>query len=380
MNGHLDPKVLARFASGAVTGRELLAIDDHLAECEACRTAAASPESISALRAKVSDVLRGAHATYADLEAAVDGKLTAEQRIDLDHHLSLCAACASELEDLRGFRREMLPRRMPAALWRAAAAAIIMALVGAVVAFWPAHPAGVPQENATKNPAPVRVEGVDRTARELTATAPPDLPIQPQLRAVFDHLQSGEIPAAALLAALNPPAGQQRKGDVAADPVELLGPVGIVIAEPRPLFRWKAAGGGPFRVEVYDEDFVLVSASGEVDGEEWRAGHALPRGKILSWQLVGGAPERQVHPASPAPAARFYVIPEPAQSEIDAARHAGRTLDVAILYAREGMSAEAAETFEALAKTSPEREALLEAAKVMRSGAHLPPIRTKAAQ
>lgn len=111
---HLTQKQVEDFSLHQLSTAELLAVSDHLGECEICR-------------GRVEDVLSGdvaflalhedafsengfesAHLTPAQTADYVDQNLAGEA-LQVDDHLSGCDQCAFAVADLRAFRNEIAP-------------------------------------------------------------------------------------------------------------------------------------------------------------------------------------------------------------------------------------------------------------------------------
>lgn len=137
----------------------------------------------------------------------------------------------------------------------------------------------------------------------------------------------------------------------------LSSPVGAVVESPRPRFTWQPVGGATrYVVEVYDQSFSKVAASGDLTQTEWAPPNDLRRGAIYSWEVTaythGGASRA---PAPPAPEARFKVLDEIHARELARAKREapGSHLALGVLYARAGLLDEAAHEFEILVAANP---------------------------
>jgi anti-sigma factor RsiW len=161
---HLSKAEIEKYRRGAATPAELLAFDDHLATCAACRTRAATEAKTDAQSSLLAADYRAAasaefeHPDYEELAAYVDGGLSGVDKELMQSHLSACAACAREERDLRGFKSTIAPslnkNYAPKATegplgarvrewlhtfntkpnaWQAALAAAVLLLVGAAV-------------------------------------------------------------------------------------------------------------------------------------------------------------------------------------------------------------------------------------------------------
>ena len=117
MSQHLTGETMARYRQKSLAPQELLAADDHLAECAACREsllgAAALQDAFTALR---TDLLTSSadipeHLSYDTLVAYVEATgygvangMDAIDREIVESHLELCSSCASEVRELRAFQ------------------------------------------------------------------------------------------------------------------------------------------------------------------------------------------------------------------------------------------------------------------------------------
>jgi hypothetical protein len=131
--------------------------------------------------------------------------------------------------------------------------------------------------------------------------------------------------------------------------------MGTTVLSDQPGFRWRpAAGATRYVTAVFDEDFRKVAESPALTAVEWQPQAALPRGRILNWQVtatVNGSPVRAPQP--PAPEARFEVVASETAAAIDAARreHPGNHLLLAVLLAKAGAVDEAMTELDALSAT-----------------------------
>jgi anti-sigma factor RsiW len=348
---HPSNEQLERHRRGDLPPEELLAVDDHVIACTACRSGA----SASAASAKALDALAGgAHLTYEELEAYVDGRAGETERLAIERHTAACAACRAELTDLATFRTETAFRAdagpgLSSSRFRLAIAAAVAAAFLGVAAYVVSttrqtddRPPAVAVDPGTPSVTPSPVP------HPVDPAPPAPVPLAAPLQDVFDALRAGRLPAATLMAQLRPPAGQHREVVTPAGSAELLAPRGVVLEDSRPRFAWTPAGE-PLVVEVFDPSFTLVAQSEPRTEPHWTPGKPLPRGTILTWQLTTTGEERRIFPRAPAAPARFTIISVAAAEAIAKARREGQTLQLALLYAREGMHAEAARTFEELA-------------------------------
>lgn len=354
---HPRPAQLHSYRRRALSARELLEIDDHLAGCGECRRAlAADAGSATALR-RTSEAVRGEHLPYEWLERSVDGKLTPDEQAALDEHVALCEDCASELQDLGVFRRGEERQRFR--WWPALAAAAAIILVTIVVLMTrqravapvvnPVPTASMP----APSPAPPAPAVTD------TAAAPQADPLEslsPSLQRVARQLESGALTSAALLASLEPQPERQR-GASAAVPVRVEAPVGVVVETDRPSFRWeRREDHHEVTVQIYDHDYALVAESPRLKGNTWRVSHPLPRGATYRWQLRIhlGDDQQATAPSPPEPPALFHILGSEPFAQLMTARNHGSELEAGLIAIREGLVAEGAQSLARYASEHPD--------------------------
>ena len=135
-------------------------------------------------------------------------------------------------------------------------------------------------------------------------------------------------------------------------------PVGKVSLRDRPTFAWtKLSEADGYVVEVYDEQFNLVTKSEELKASQWLMPRPLARGRLYAWQVRALKEGREfVAPTPPAPQAKFKVLGQAQADEIARARRAyGQShLTLGLLYAQAGLLDEAAQELRALQKANPD--------------------------
>lgn len=342
---HPGEAALRAYREGALAPDELLAVDDHLALCAACR---ATGGAAAAVR-RFAEGLGGAHLAYEAMERHVDGRSSPEEQAATAAHIDFCEACRAELDDLARFRTV---QRRGTGRWgslaaAAAAAAALAAGIAGIVALRDPHP--------VRTPVPPVSPRVAVTPVRPPAVADPFQLLDPSLRQAASALESGTLVSAGLLESLRDPPGQQRAGDGPEDRLpRLLEPVGAVVESDRPVFRW--SGTATVRVQVFDREYRLVAESPALREASWRVPSRLRRGALYRWQLAvrndGG--EESIAPAPPAAAARFRVLDERASAALAAARDSGSTLEAGLICIREGLVAEGARELARYAEEHPE--------------------------
>jgi hypothetical protein len=107
---HLTPETIERYHQRRLTPEELLALDDHVSECEACRFQLAKVEEkqevFSFLRADLqAEAETGPTClSYEQLVAYVDHTMGEVDREIAESHLEICVQCEQEVSDLRAFK------------------------------------------------------------------------------------------------------------------------------------------------------------------------------------------------------------------------------------------------------------------------------------
>src|SRR4051812_19970293 len=99
---HLTEEQFAGYRSRTLAAVDLLQVDEHLSGCSNCRDRLADAAgAVSAIRDLQARLLR--HLEYDEVVAAAEGNPGAEAV----RHLAGCELCRAEVDDLRGFRREL---------------------------------------------------------------------------------------------------------------------------------------------------------------------------------------------------------------------------------------------------------------------------------
>ena len=174
---HLSIDQLRAYVRGALHPTTLVATDDHLEMCAACRAALAreSDASFGAEafgRALAAPEARpeSPHAAFEHLRGAVDGTLSSTDRQWVEAHVRLCAMCADELQDLERFAT-VLPVR-PAAAQGLPDVPVVPAVPAAPHAWRPA-----PDALPAPRPRLPRLDAPDEPPVRYGQTAPARLPL-----------------------------------------------------------------------------------------------------------------------------------------------------------------------------------------------------------
>ena len=112
MTKHLSVKQVEDYQQRQLPPEDLLAADDHLAECSECRNVVRSPMNTAAVTVYAdlaSEISVAEHPSFEQKAAYVEGLLTGDARRMIEDHLASCAQCAPQVADLRTFRNQIAP-------------------------------------------------------------------------------------------------------------------------------------------------------------------------------------------------------------------------------------------------------------------------------
>lgn len=364
-----------------------------------------------------------AHLTAEQTAAYVEGTLSGERLQTASDHLSSCEHCSFSVEDLRAFRDEVVPslahEYQPAAVpsspvvtspnegrWRrafaslpalfrvspvpafgAALAVILLAVFGWLI--WRTTRPGEPRQEVVVTPStqatPVVVVPTP-TQPEPSPTQPETAPAVAQLndgggRLTLDRegtlsgadalppayremlkeaLAGRRLERSSQLKGLARPGSSLMGSETEGGEFSVLDPVGSVLLNDRPTFRWSALDGATaYVVEVYDDGFNLVATSPQLNTRSWAAPQTLPRGKVYSWQVKAVKDgEETKAPRPPAPQARFRVLDRAKADELVRAKRAypSSHLTLGLLYAEAGLLKEAEQELRLLQRANPDSE------------------------
>jgi hypothetical protein len=344
---HLTEEQFAHYQARTMAPAELLAVDDHVANCGDCRgrlyRAAQADTLLRQLKADLAE-----HLEYDQVAACANGIFPPE----VAQHLKECERCRAEVDDLTQFRAELeatprAPIRMPVRRvpWRLAAAAAVVLAAGLTVWY-----------GRQTTPRPVTVAVVPQQPAEAALS-----PEQNQLLQLA--LTSHKLERAPILGRLITRRGVLLGPPPDAKGFELTGPMGTAVVTDRPTFEWRPAEGATkYVVAIFDENFEKVMESGVIVGSEWRPERALARGRIYNWQVSATIGGKTVHaPTPPAPEARFQVVAQEMADGIESARreHPENHTLLAALYAQAGAVEDAGKELDRLAASDPTAAATL---------------------
>jgi hypothetical protein len=345
---HLVEKVIERYRQRQLEPSELLALDEHLMGCAACRrqmrAALILPAVPSRLQAEFASMARDEndHLPENQLRAYLAEKLDAVDRELAESHLESCPSCQSQVRELQ-LAMSIVDKPIPAPAnhtsgkrfrnylpgwirefggggnWnltlRFAGAMALLALLVWGVMRWRSSTtekrqefAGGPSptaslDNKLPEPSPQSqpLFAINDGGRQITADARGNLTGVESLSAeeqqtIKNSLLSGQIETPSTLAELKGKAGSTMGGPNsnpaqvwAASNSTLLAPFAEVIAEDRPQFKWKPLEGAGSYVVIINEpaaNYREVAVSPVLTATRWTPPRALPRGRLFIWQVT----------------------------------------------------------------------------------------------
>jgi len=405
---HLTQKQIEDYSRNRLPAAELLATSDHLDQCDACRARVEAglnvDEAFFALREETIEGNASAHLTSEQTAEYVDKNLSGEALQVVTDHLSTCNECAFAVDDLRAFRNQIarsLDREYgptvvapPAGRsWRerfvslfrvspvpvfAALAIVVLSLIawgvwratkkddGVLVLIYPPQPSPSVAPSVEVQPKPVPVvaqlndgDGEVSVDQNGKVSGADNLPPSYQ-ELVKRALTSQQIVRSSQLQGLTRPPSALMGGNDQAREFSVLEPAGVVLLSDRPTFRWsRFEGASGYVVEVYDEQFKLVTSSPQVTTASWTATQSLPRGHVYSWQVKATKDGQEITvPRPPAPQAKFRLLDQAKANELARAKRAygSSHLTLGMLYAEAGLLREAEQEFRLLQKANPQSE------------------------
>jgi hypothetical protein len=306
------------------------------------------------------------HPSGEELAAFVDGTLNEIDRELVRSHEEECPACADDIAELRSFRASWArsdrrpsrrwPERLP--LWIAALGGSAAAAVLAWIIVRPSSNTDTPPSSG---PTEAQVVLSD-VSGAITLDSHGHWSGRPALSNASDELirrvlvsHKLEIPADVLRL---PGVRGTLRGATPEGPVPRLAyPVGVVIKDDHPVFRWQPIPrASRYEVTLAIDGEGRPVESGSVLTTEWTPARALKRGQSYVWQLTVYTPSGSTTaPQPPEPEARFTVLDRQTVESLDEARDktSGSHLVMGILYAQAGLLDDAESELKALAALNP---------------------------
>lgn len=265
------------------------------------------------------------------VEKYLTGQLEPSERDDFEVHILECRKCLVLLETCEAARsdlaaradtiRQMPAEPVPALKWGwfttpriaslagLAAVLVVGVFVVARKGVIPVHPSGPNQVQS-----PVGGSPASSNLAEFPEVAALSSDERQKIAAAVKNRRITYPPDIAELAGTR---GVLRSESTQSDRFAVLYPVGEVVADPRPLFRWQALpGAAKYSVAVYDAKLNLLEKSPALRGTQWQANRPLSPGQIFRWQVTATASDGKsvIAPGPSNPEAKFRVL-EPSKAD-----------------------------------------------------------------
>jgi len=408
MPDHLSEEQIRRYRKRENPPEELLRVDDHISQCAPCRELLSSASELrAALQSGETLSLRGQlrqsnsarsepadkgghlnemsravhnsapeseHLSYEQLETYVDGKMPRADRDVAEAHLESCRPCSEDVRDLNTFRVEFegsrerrkigwwahiaSPRLAPRSAAFALAMAVVIVLVVAVGRRRLAPAPAIPDTGvANSDGAQPSLTGRGNSNSTPVLLGLAELPPADRI-AVVQAAGQERIKSPDVLAGLQDPRETLLSESAEIPSFEVLQPLGEVVLDARPVFRWQpSAGADSYSVTIFDAKLNPVQTSATLRVTQWMAARALKRGQLYLWQVTAKlrTGESVSSPAPPNPEARFLVLAQEKADKFLQFRtvHPEAHLTLGILYAQAGVLGEAKKELEQLSHGDP---------------------------
>lgn len=363
MSEHLSKRIVELYHKNALEPGEWLAIDDHLASCEDCRIR---------LRDTVS-----ARETLLALQASMYSKTNAEESDLWKRFLEFSGLAIFGCWRAQNWSRYKLKLRF-------AMTALAVLVLSAAAVWWMLFKKSNqnvgengPSPSAITHPSinPLPVQPLEPSSQILVALSDggtrvtldvqgnlvgmESLPPSDQQR-IKAALANQKIDTPKMLKELIKVSGVAMGGS-SDELFKLISPIGKIIADERPTFRWQPLDGAlSYRVTITDPNSnykMVIPPSPELSNTEWKADPPLKRGRIYTWQVTARTKGGDVNaPSRDEPEARFGVLEEEKAIELARAKrdYPRKHLALGVLYAQAGLLDDAVREFEALIIANPE--------------------------
>ena len=412
MAEHLSGQTIELYRRRQIEAAERQRTDAHLAVCEDCLKRVLNTEhSVLALNALTEAFLPSVdeepfHLSDSELTRHLTGSVAKADQIILESHLDICVQCKGRMQLLaadhlaRAFDAEtQTPKwrfqpRWARGLSVPAQVAVAIAVVGflllAIVLWRQKSSFSAREESAIKGSRETPTASPTADPSKAVTPTPGDVPKASTLSVLasltdnnreirlnqdgkltgleeFDESAQRMVKAALAGESLakpkvlddlsSPPI--KLLGDPSSDTAfELIGPIGRVIAEERPNFRWRALNGAAsYVVSIFDENFNRVARSPVLSKTSWTAAAPLPRGRVYSWEVTAAKEGKEfTAPVAPASRAEFRILEAEKLSvltKLKQQRPVSR-LALGLMYAQSGLVTEAEGQFRQLVKENPD--------------------------
>ena len=386
MSDHISTQLLEGYIQRRLEAAELLALDDHLSTCPACREMwrKTNPRVAELLTLRgsleVADEAAPTHLSGEELAIYAAGGLDEIDRELAESHFEVCPQCAAQAQRLMtatSSPSSLRDRFLPAPLsLRLAGAVAMLALLILVFALWlrgqkegsaivggPAAPSPSishsPTQSSPEAP-PVKIllalnDGAGAITLDsqgnfvgLDSLSPPD---QQRVKAA---LETGEVQISKTIKELRESSAPNMGGS-SGGALGLIGPTGAVVEDRRPTFRWLPLNGATsYQITITDPaaGYKEVISSPQLQGRKWTVDRPLERGRVYTWQITARAVDGEVK----SPEAKFKVLDPAAAGALARVKkiYAGRRLAMGLLYAEAGLLDDAERELKALVVANPQ--------------------------
>ena len=301
------------------------------------------------------------------VEKYLSGQLEPTLQRDLQVHILECPECLALLETCEDIRDDLAPRAAairqksekrswslgPLLLsWRSAALAGLacVVVVAAVLGVRTGWISGHGMHNADGTVV-TSEGGKPATFLEISALSPAEQ--SAVRRTISDH----NISYPPELSDLRGKPGTLLGESPGNEAFRVLEPLGEVVIEPRPLFRWQPIGGAvSYSVVIIDTKTKKMQSSPVGNLTQWQPAHPLQHGEVYEWQVTAVMSDGKsvIAPAFPNPKAKFRVIDQTRADELERFRqtHPEAHLVLGIVYAEAGILKDAEQEFSEVPENS----------------------------
>ena len=422
MTEHPTKQELDEYCRRVLSAAAFLSVHRHVTACPRCAAKCNSRQDLERDLVHLHEALISVpdetpyHLSTAEMTAYVQGTLDAIDLEIAETHLEICTTCHTEVQRQKAEGQPVAPVHMNAAAskprqwaslpfinrWQPMRIAVAVLLVAMPIflTVWllrsrPAvHEESVGPANMSSPQSSSTAEAKSSNMPELQPNdvAAPDGPLQTKHNSQFamvindgdrkvsmdrrgrlvglerlpvqiqekvgTALQAGRLeqPAALAQLASQPSTLLSESGD--GLPFRLIEPLGQVVRNQQPTFRWHALPGAQsYKVIVTDVDLNEVEASRPLNTSEWRITKPLRPGGIYSWQVTALKDGAAItSPVLPAPQAKFKVMDFPTARMLQQAERAypDSHLTLGVLYAEAGLLDEAEQKLRVLVRNNPQ--------------------------
>ncbi|HEU4390353.1 MAG TPA: zf-HC2 domain-containing protein [Blastocatellia bacterium] len=428
ISAHLSENEIDRYRKRVMAASELFAASDHLSLCDDCYDRFTSGDDLDAEHSFILSQVNEAvtevadHLRYEEMVAYVNGEMDEADTEVLRDHLEECVRCDSDVADLRLFKSTIggahdakpVTRSLSGNWYREktfqvplAAAATVFIVLGAVwfasarlrtrVDGLQAEVAQIRGANETLreqlaqeiqshnsesfatsvNPASsaaiVLKDGAANISFDGAGTLTGVEVPQQYAGLVESALRTGRLPLPAGLFR-EEGAGAARAATGSGEAFHLIAPAATTIASNQPTFRWTPMDGATrYIVFVRDKDSDEQIESPPLTSAEWTPDKPLAGGRTYSWSveaLIDG--KRYYSPSAESPRVLFKVLAPGKAETLDRARKStgNSHLVMGVLYAREGLFAEARKELKALQAENPNSSQVTSLIESLRRTSH----------